>query len=146
MTERGFTKVPDVKYSNRNKFTFGAVLEIGNIKYYVPVSSFSKRQEANILIRVAGDVQEVKGSLRFNYMIPVPDACIDKLVIKDIKDIKYRELLNKEYMFCKLNSQRITSKAKSIYDRVINNKKQILTNNSCDFKILEKAYNEYISN
>ena len=36
-------------------------------------SSFDKKQEANILIRVPGDKKEVKGSLRFNYMVPVPD-------------------------------------------------------------------------
>ena len=44
--------------------------------------------------------KEVKGSLRFNYMVPVPDECIEKLVIKDVEDEKYRLLLNKEYQFC----------------------------------------------
>ena len=33
-------------------------------------------------------------------MIPVPNECIERLVIKDIKDEKYRLLLNKEYKFC----------------------------------------------
>ena len=47
-----------------------------------------EKQEANILIRVPGDEKEVKGSLRFNYMVPVPDECIEKLVIKDIEDEK----------------------------------------------------------
>lgn len=32
-------------------------------------------------------------------MIPVPNECIERLVIKDIKDEKYRLLLNKEYKF-----------------------------------------------
>lgn len=70
---RGITRVPNVRYSDRNKFSFGAVLSINEIKYYVSVSSFEKKQEANILIRVPGDKKEIKGSLRFNYMIPVPD-------------------------------------------------------------------------
>lgn len=52
---------------------FGAVMQINGMNYYVSVSSFDKKQEANILIRVPGDKKEVKGSLRFNYMVPVPD-------------------------------------------------------------------------
>ncbi len=141
---RGITKVPNIRYTDRNKFAFGAVLEIGGIKYYVSVSSFDKKQEANILIRVAGDEKEVKGSLRFNYMIPVPESCLTRLVIKNVKDEKYRQLLNKEWDFCVDNIERIQKKANKIYEMVTQNRKQILTDNSCDFKLLEKAYMEYI--
>lgn len=144
--QRGVTKVPNIRYSDRNKFAFGAVLIVNGIKYYVSVSSFEKKQEANILIRVPGDEKEVKGSLRFNYMIPVPDSCIERLIIKDVDDEKYRILLNKEYKFCIDNLERIQKKANKIYEMIIQNKKQILTDNSCDFRILEAAYNEYIGN
>lgn len=34
--------------------------------------------------------KEIKGSLRFNYMIPVPEECIERLIIKDVADEKYR--------------------------------------------------------
>ena len=54
--------------------------------------------------------KEIKGSLRFNYMIPVPEECIERLVIKDVKDEKYRMLLNKEYQFCMDNKERIQKK------------------------------------
>ena len=64
----GFTRVPNIKYTDRNKFAFGAVMQINGLNYYVSVSHFDKKQEANILIRVPGDEKEVKGSLRFNYM------------------------------------------------------------------------------
>lgn len=142
---RGLTKVPNIHYMDRNKFAFGAVLEVNGIKYYVSVSSFDKKQEANILIRIPGDKKEVKGSLRFNYMVPVPDACLEKLVIKDIQDEKYRFLLNKEYQFCVNNAARIQKKANKIYEMVTENRKQILKDNSCDFKILEQGYQEYIN-
>ena len=99
----------------------------------------------NILIRVPGDKQEVKGSLRFNYMVPVPDECIERLVIKDVKDEKYRTLLNKEYQFCMAHSEKIRKKANKIYNMVTTNAKQILTDNSCDFKLLEQACREYIN-
>ncbi len=142
---RGITKVPNIKYKDRNKFSFGAVLNIGDIKYYVSVSSFTKKQEANILIKIPGDKEEIKGSLRFNYMIPVPDECLERLCIKDVKDEKYRTLLNKEYQFCVRNQDKIQRKANQIYSMVTANKKQMLTDNSCNFKILEKAYHEYIN-
>lgn len=142
--KRGVTKVPNIRYTDRNKFAFGAVLQVNGMKYYVSVSSFDKKQEANILIRVPGDKKEVKGSLRFNYMVPVPDECIEKLVIKDVKDEKYRLLLNKEYKFCIENAELIQKKANKIYKMVKANNKQILTDNSCAFYILEEGCQEYI--
>lgn len=142
--KRGITKVPNIRHTDRNKFAFGAVLQVNDINYYVSVSSFDKKQEANILIRVPGDEKEIKGSLRFNYMLPVPDECIEKLVIKDIEDEKYRCLLNKEYQFCMNSTVRIQKKADKIYELVTTNRKQILTDNSCDFYILEEGYKEYI--
>ena len=99
-----------------------------------------------MVITVAGDKKEVKGSLRFNYMVPVPDDCIQKLIIKDIKDEKYRTLLNKEYQFCMDNTIRIQKKATKIYEMVTTNRKQKLTDNSCAFSILEQGYQEYVEN
>jgi protein AbiQ len=142
--KRGVTKVPNIRYTDRNKFAFGAVMQVNGMNYYVSVSSFDKKQEANILIRVPGDEKEVKGSLRFNYMVPVPDECIEKLVIKDVEDEKYRLLLNKEYQFCMNNAERIQKKANKIYEMVTTKRKQILTDNSCAFHILEDGYREYI--
>ena len=53
--KRGVTKVPNIRYTDWNKFAFGAVMQVNGINYYVSVSSFDKKQEANILIRVPGD-------------------------------------------------------------------------------------------
>ena len=140
----GITRVPNVRYADRNKFSFGAVLTINDISYYVAVSSFKTKQEANILIYIPEDKEKIKGSLRFNFMIPIPKKCLKRLVIKDIKDAKYRLLVNKEYNFCMDNKERIEKKARKIYDMVIANKKQKLTDNSCNFKLLEKAYMDYL--
>lgn len=142
--KRGVTKVPNIRYTDHNKFAFGAVMQVNGMNYYVSISSFDKKQEANILIRVPGDEKEVKGSLRFNYMVPVPDECIEKLKIKDIEDEKYRLLLNKEYQFCIDNAEKIQKKANKIYQMVTTNRKQVLTDNSCAFRILEAGCQEYI--
>ena len=132
------------KYGDSLSYFSNLTFTLNGMKYYVSVSSFDKKQEANILIRVPGDKKEVKGSLRFNYMVPVPDECIEKLVIKDVKDEKYRLLLNKEYKFCIENAERIQKKANKIYKMVKANNKQILTDNSCAFYILEEGCQEYI--
>ena len=96
---RGVTKVPNIRYTDRNKFAFGAVMQVHGMNYYE---------------------KEIKGSLRFNYMIPVPEECIEKLVIKDVQDKKYRLLLNKEYQFCVDNAERIRKKANKIYFLIFN--------------------------
>jgi len=142
----GITRVPNVKYENRCKFSFGAVLTINDISYYVAVSSFKAKQEANILIQVPEDKEKIKGSLRFNFMIPIPQNCLKRLVIRDIEDEKYRLLVNKEYRFCMRNQERIEKKARKIYEMVTTNRKEKLTENSCDFKLLEKAYREFLEN
>jgi len=142
--KRGVTKVPNIRYTDYNKFSFGAVMDVNGINYYVSVSSFDRKQEANILIRVPRDEKKIKGSLRFNYMVPVPNECIEKLIIKDVEDKKYKILLNKEYQFCMDNAERIKKKANKIYEMVTTNRKQILTDNSCAFHILEDGYREYI--
>lgn len=66
------------------------------------------------------------------------------MIIKDVEDEKYRILLNKEYEFCVNHEDKIRKKANKIYEMVTQNKEQILTDNSCDFRLLEKAYKEYI--
>lgn len=66
----------------------GVVLEINGYKYYVPVSSYKKKQPNNLLIRLEDDsFNQVKGSLRFNYMFPVADQYITKRDFKLLEDI-----------------------------------------------------------
>lgn len=143
--KRGFTKVPYISYESRDKFIFGVVLKVNQFNYYVSLSSFKVKQDANILIEVETDAKKIKGSLRFNYMFPVPEKCLTKIVIRDIKDRKYRNLLNKEFKFCIDNIEKIQQKAEQIYKLVTQNKRRVLVQNSCDFKTLESAYLEYIT-
>lgn len=32
--KRGITKVPNIRYTDRNKFAFGAVMKVNNMNYY----------------------------------------------------------------------------------------------------------------
>ena len=71
---RSFTCVHNAGYWSAEKFTFGAVLEVNGIQYFVPVSSYEKKQQDVILMtdKYAKDKtkrNKVLGSLRFTYMI-----------------------------------------------------------------------------
>lgn len=143
--KRGFTCVPNVTYSNRGKFTYGSVLEINNINYYVPVSSkTNKNPDNNILIKTDDKKNPVKGSLRFQYMIPVPAQCLHICKMEDFPNDNYRTKVSKELAFCRRNRDKIFKQAEKTYDRVIKGASEKLTKNSCDFKMLEAACLEYM--
>lgn len=145
---RGFTTVPNVNYNSRDKFVYGAVLNINNHKYYVPVSSYSKKQQDNVLLKIKSKKQlKVVGSLRFNYMFPVPDECLTKMNYNENGMDKARiTLVAKEYLFCKINHSVIVKTARKTYNRVINKVSEELVKNSCDFHLLEKACYNYKDN
>lgn len=118
---RGFTCVPNVDYANKTKFTYGVVMEINSdnglkIPYFVPITSYDKKQEDNILIKVKkGGALHTVGSLRFNYMFPVP--AIKKCILElDFKDKNYTEdyklLLEQEYRYIKKKLVRLKFKNK----------------------------------
>ena len=52
-------------------------MKINDIDYYVPITSYKKSQQDNILIKIESHKKLViKGSMRFNYMIAVPSGCL----------------------------------------------------------------------
>ena len=147
ITYRNYTTVPNVKYANSNKFFYGIVMEINSIPFYVPITHNTKEKEHNIVIYIEHNhKKEAVGSLRFNYMIPVPKSCITPLDFNDSK--MYSEetkiKLQKEYKFCKSNLARIQKLAKKTYEQVELGKNRELVNNSCAFNILKEAYKEFL--
>ncbi len=146
--KRGFNCVPNMNYWNTNKFTFGAVLEVNSMNYYVPVSSYSKKQQDVILITDKSKNKKthsnpVLGSLRFAYMIPVPNSCCIKLDFDKIPTEKSRVHIAKELSFCRRNRDKILKQAQKTYDRVLSGKYLELSKHSCDFKLLENACLHY---
>ena len=122
-------------------------MSINEIDYFVPVSSYIKKQEDNIVIKVSDRERKggkAVGSLRFNYMIPVPKRVLIPVNFKDTQfSEKDRVLLEKEYRFCKAKRSVIQKQARRTYERVIAKVSLELIKNSCDFKLLEKACEEY---
>ena len=143
---RGFTYVPDMEYNGEQKFLCGVVLDINGFKYYVPVTSYKQRQSENILIVFEHHkYNKIKGSLRFNYMFPVPDECLCERIIKNEPNVVRRMFLNDQLQFCIDNEPRILNQALRTYNVVNKGLNKGLLNNACMFGLLEKACSEYKS-
>ena len=52
---RGFTCVPNTQYRSRNKFLFGACLNVNGINYFVPVSHQIKYGDNNIVMKTKSE-------------------------------------------------------------------------------------------
>lgn len=140
---RKFDKqVPSLNYDSHDKFFCGIVLKIGDIKYYAPISHETRKQQTNIIITDKG---VPISSIKFCFMIPVPNSEITKLDFREIAktDKAYADLLEAEYKFCKKNKTAIYNKAKSVY-RIGSNEKHRLNYTCCKFKVLEKHMKAYI--
>ena len=140
-SNRGFTCVPDIEYSNNEKFFYGTVLNIDGINYYVPVSSKTKGKQDDILIR--NKENKIIGALRFNYMLPVPNKCLTRLVLGSHFSESRIIRIKQELAFCNRNRNSIQDKALKTYNRITKLSIQGLNDNSCDFKLLENAYIVY---
>jgi len=141
--KRGFCRVPNMVYSEKykQKFLCGVVLQVNNVNYYVPVTSFKQQKPDNFL--VIADNGKVVGSLRFNYMFPVPDNLVAVRVIANEPDAAYRSLLAQELRYCIKNQQIIQHLAERTYKRVLLGKNPGLIANSCDFLLLEEKCTSY---
>ena len=123
VSSRGFTRVPDIEYQNERKMVCGVVLEISGFKYYVPISSYKKKQDNNLLIILEDDAfNKVKGSLRFNFMFPVDDEYISRREFS--KETQSRaEFLRRQWVFCNsIEKENILIKSKD--KNKDNNKKE----------------------
>ena len=140
---RGFSRVPNMEYINghKQKFLCGIVLRVNDVDYYVPVTSYKQQKSDNFLIKA--DNGQVVGSLRFNYMFPIPKELIAIHIISNEPDRAYRTLLAQELRYCIKNQDKIMRLAERTYKRVLLGKDMGLVVNSCDFKLLEKEYHKY---
>lgn len=142
--ERGFSRVPNMDYGiqHKPKFLCGVVLQLKNMNYYVPVTSYKQQKPDNFLIQAANG--QIVSSLRFNYMFPVPDKLISPRIIIAEPDHAYRALLSQELRYCIRHQETIQYLAERTYKRVLIGRNPGLVHNSCDFRLLEQAYHSYL--
>jgi len=141
----------------------GFVLTINDLNYFVPLSS-SKSSDYDLMGNIRNDVipiirilskdvygnPELKGTIRFSSMIPVPDEAIIKYDIDSEPDPDYKILVQKQREFIKANQDRIYKNAIVLYTQknkddsfYIGKIKPNYLNSTIDFKYAEQKCNEY---
>lgn len=136
------TKVQYNKHSRRPYV--GVVLSEGSFRYFVPMES-PKPNHATI--KSGKHIMQLDGGrlglLGFNNMVPVKDGELYEIDFSKEPDEHYAQLLSKQAAFCNRNQAKIMEKAAGTYFDVVNGKNKFLLRICCDFKLLEKACQEY---
>ncbi len=132
-------KIPNVRYETHDKFVCGILFRIAEFDYFAPVSSFTKQQKTNFVIKNSGN--KPVGCVRFSFMFPVPE---DRRTIKDFNEEDYRRkrLLLEELRYCNKKAERIMSKALHVYQRSTTGADPHMAAVCCDFKKLEQYLRE----
>lgn len=138
-------KVPHIEYPKHNKFFVGVVFEIGNQKYFAPVSSYRQKDKGVFNIYDGG---QIISSIRFNFMFPVIDGVYSLLDIKNDFSGSYKNLLQKEYFYCNQHREEIRQIAASTYSKRIKAKtnpkqKSFYDTIMINFKLLEIQAKKY---
>lgn len=137
-------KVPFIEYPKHNKFFVGVVIQIGEIKYFAPVSSYKKKSKSvfNII-----NNDKIISSVRFNFMFPVIDDTYHLIDINSEFSDKYRDFVQYEYQYCNSHRGEIRRLANTAYYkrcRAKNSEEKKFLDQICiNFKLLEKKCTFY---
>ena len=115
----------------------GVVLKVGKYNYYVPMSSPKDSDYqivgANkvikksivpiirIVVKNSAGEKELKGTLRISHMIPVPESELELYDLENESDDTYKDLVQNEIIFIRMNREKIDSNAKLLYKQKIAN-------------------------
>jgi protein AbiQ len=138
----------------------GIVLKINGFNYFVPLSSPKESDHMIIdgkkiirkniipIIRIIStDIhgnEELKGTLKFSNMIPVPDHALSEYDLVGERDINYKILVLKELEFIKVNKEQIIKNAQILYNqRKFNDPKINYLKNTIEFELLESKMKSF---
>lgn len=128
-------KIPDIQYETHNKFVCGILFRISGFDYFAPVSSFTKQQKTNFIIKNVNN--KPVGCIRFSFMFPIPE---DHRAVKNFHEEDYRRkrLLLEELVYCNRKAKQIVSKAQHVYRMATTGADAHMAAVCCDFKKLER--------
>jgi protein AbiQ len=123
----------------------GILLTVNGLNYYAPLSSYKPKQDRINNITVfklyeKGNPANKLGVIHINNMFPVPIDQLTEVTI-DISE-KYGRLLQNQYEYILHYQDEIQKQAQQLYDVANKNKNSFLAKISCDFKLLEKHFNQ----
>lgn len=133
--------VPYTDYPKRKKFFIGIIFQIEGINYFAPISSNTDINPAAFCIM---DKENVISTVRVNFMFPVIDDVYKLLDIQNIKDIRYKRLIEKEYRYCNKFREQIRGLAREIYLKRTSGQMYIGKVYIMNFKKLEIQANKWL--
>lgn len=112
----------------------GVLLRMQDFDYLAPISSLSKQQKTNFVIKNSNG--KPVGCVRFSFMFPIPEDCRS---IKDfsLEDDARRFLLLEELGYCNRKAKQIVFKAQHVYRMATTGADPQIAAVCCDFKKLE---------
>lgn len=134
----------------------GIIEELNGYKYFIPLSSpkdkdyiqNGKPKNDTLITIYIKDSKRLYGKLKFNNMIPVPEAEIIKYDLNDEGDFKYKLIVFNELYFVRQNKDKIERTAINLYEAKKNQDnqpdgKKPLLEITLDFVKLEQLCDEY---
>lgn len=139
----------------------GVVFEIGEHKYYIPLSSPKDkhdyifvdgkktiRKDSLIVMRIVSkseDKEELKGTLQIGTMIPVPDSEIELYDVDGETNRAYKDLILEELIYIRKNEDKIIKNAKILYSKKkAGDKNNKVVANCLDFIAVEAECDKWI--
>ena len=104
---------------------------------YVDIDKKIIRKDTKTIIRIHNG-NRLYGTLRISNMIPVPITELEPYVLKNEKDIKYKDLILGELRYINKNSKKIIKYAKAVYTQKLKHLDVDYIKNTVDFKLLEE--------
>jgi len=139
-------KISYVENKKENRPFVGIVLCVNDKNFFAPLTSPKKKHiymgEQEDFIKIN---QGRLGGINLNNMLPIPKRHLLKIEIDEIKDIKYKNIINNQVVWLNINQKKIQNKAKELYYLVTTKAAtKDLIDRCCDFKLLEKKCAEYM--
>lgn len=160
---------PEVQYSEDKEYGqkpfLGIIVLIDTYSYFIPLTSGKKKHtkwknvgpahyliyekvektelKHNDVFKSVSDTQALKifAALDIKKMIPVKEGLYSRINFSELEDVKYADLLEKEYRFCQKIQDSILAKVKQVYSEQKETGKVYPI--YCDFSKLEIACNQY---
>ena len=115
----------------------GVLFEVNNILYFAPLSSPKEKH-----LKMKNTIDFIKidngklGAINFNNMIPVIEGCYEIIDLNNKNNEKYAHMLNMQLFWLNRNYDRIKYKAKTLYNKYINNTlDKRIKNRCCNFPL-----------
>lgn len=139
-------KIPYIEEEKENRPFIGVILNVNGKNFFAPLTSPKKK---HLIMKDMQDFLKIDqgrlGGINLNNMIPIPRCYLEKIEIEELKDKKYKIMLNKQMQWINQNELRIHNRARNLYYLILNgHTTKELINRCCDFRLLERKCDDFM--